>query len=321
VPVPIALSSVAAFAVEVTAARSVDFASYTLHGGRVREALSAAARAGAHVRVRLEREPLDDPKGSLRAANGESVARLAEAGADAALTAPGAPVLHLKAALVDGVAWLDDRNWDGGARETVVRDSDQADLAALREALDGTGTDGGTSLQTTKGAAAAGEAAVIRAAGAGPVAVASESFGVGPVYGALLARGREGSPTRLLVAGREASATGTAGDAERRLLSRLASLGIAVRIGNPPAAECDEKLAVAPDAAWVGSANATYAGGTAGAQSDWGIAARDPLLVDGLRAVFEANWSRAIEGKLEKLSVPSEASASPSTLGRAHLLH
>ena len=55
----------------------------------------------------------------------------------------------------------------------------------------------------------------------------------------------------------------------------------------------NEKCAVAASGAWVGSANATYAHGAAGAQRDWGLATRAPALVDGLRAAFERNWSAA----------------------------
>jgi hypothetical protein len=291
--VTIAISSVAAFAEGVAAARSVDFAAYTLHAGRVRDALVTAARAGAQVRVRLERAPLDDADGTLAAENGAAVGLLRQAGADAALTAPGAPLAHLKAALVDGVGWLDDRNWSADASETVVRDSDAADVAALREALDGRGSSAGGALQTTKGQAAAAEAGLVRAAGAGPLAVETESFGTGAVYAALLARGRAGLPVRLLVAGREARQPGSAGNRERRCLARLAGLGVEIRVGAAGGADVSEKLAVAPDAAWIGSANATYAGGQAGRQADWGLATRDGELVDRLRAAFEANWQRS----------------------------
>jgi hypothetical protein len=297
VPVTIVLSSVGSLAAAVAAARSVDLASYTLHGGQVRDALLAAARSGADVRVRLEREPLDDPAGTLRSANDASVALLKAAGADAALTPPDAPLLHLKAAVVDGVAWLDDRNWSGNTGETVVRDSDPVDVADLASALEGGSTFVGGSLKLTKGAAVTAEVGVVCAAGAAPLALETESFGGGEISAALLERARAGLPTRVLVAGREARADGKAGDAERRLLGRLASLGIAVRVGNPRA-ESDEKLTVTADAAWIGSANATFAGRDAGIQADWGIATRDPGLVDGLRAVFELNWSKATEGKV-----------------------
>jgi hypothetical protein len=205
-------------------------------------------------------------------------------------------VLHLKGAVVDGVAWLDDRNWDGARAETIIRDSEADDVAALRAALAGRpGSD--ARLETTKAGAQALELAVVRGAGAAPLALATESFGSGAVYDALLARAKAHGVTRLLVAGREAREAGKAGEAERRRLGRLADLGIEVRTGNPPGADADEKLALAGTAAWVGSANASYARGPYGRQRDWGLLCDRtslidglPSVIDGLRAVFEANW-------------------------------
>jgi hypothetical protein len=290
--VSIAFSSVAACAAAVAGARRVDLAAYTLRAGAIRDALLAAAHAGASVRVRLERDPLDDAAGTLHAANAQTVAVLAAAGADAALTAPGTPVLHLKAALADGVAWLDDRNWAGAGDEIVLRDSDPDDVAAVGAALDGgRGADG--HLRTTKAGAQALELDVIRSAGAAPLVVESESFGSGAVYNALLARARTGAPTRLLVAEREAAEAGPRGATEVRRLERLAALGVEVRTGVAGGLDFDEKLAATPAAAWVGSANATYARGAAGEQRDWGLLTREAPLVDGVRIAFERNWSRA----------------------------
>ncbi len=289
----IALSSVSAFATTVATAQRIDFSAYTLRGGNVRDALLAAAQAGAAVRVRLERDPLDDAAQSLHTANADAVARLSAAGADAGLTAPGSPVLHMKAAVVDGVAWLDDRNWAGDGNETVIRDSDADDVAAVRAALAGEpGSDG--HLRTTKSDAQFLECEVIRGAGVAPLAVESESFGSGSVYNALLARAKAGLPTRLIVAGREAAGTGAAGAHERARLTHLAALGVNVRTGNADGLDLDEKLAVAAHAAWAGSANATYARGVLGAQRDWGLATRQPTIVDQLRAAFESNWDAAI---------------------------
>jgi hypothetical protein len=219
------------------------------------------------------------------------LATLRAAGARAETTAPGEPVLHMKAALVDGVAWLDDRNWAAGGAERVVRDSDADDVAAVAAALTGApGSDG--HLATTKAGAQRLEADVIAGAGAGPLCVESESFGNGPIYAALLRRAEAHLPTRLLVAGREVAEPGNR--LERAHLTRLAALGVGVRTGDARHGDLDEKLAVAPGDAWVGSANATYARGAAGAQREWGLATRIPAVREGLRAAFERNWSAAI---------------------------
>ncbi|HEY5349526.1 MAG TPA: hypothetical protein VIJ64_07330, partial [Candidatus Lustribacter sp.] len=204
--------------------------------------------------------------------------------------APGEPVLHLKAAVVDGVAWLDDRNWATGGAQRIVRDTDADDVAAVASAVaGGSGADG--HLATTKSAAQRLEADVIEQAGSAPLAVESESFGSGQIYNALLHRAQAHRPTRLIVAGREAAEPGD--HTERAHLGRLAALGVDVRVGDPQTGDLDEKLALASNDSWVGSANATYARGAAGAQRDWGMATRGPGIVDGLRVAFEGNWRAA----------------------------
>jgi hypothetical protein len=291
--VSISLASLPAVVAAIRTAASIDLSAYTLSEGAVRDALVAAATRGAAVRVRLERDPLDDARGTLHAANADAVRRLQAAGADAALRDPAAPVLHLKVATTDGVAWLADRNWTAGpAGETILRDTDPADVAAVRTALHG-GDGRSAHLRTTKSGAQALEADLIRTAGRGQLDVESESFGAGSIAGALRARALAGLPLRLLVAGREADAPGPAGARERRLLASLAAAGVAVRTGDPGGADVDEKLAAGASGAWAGSANATFAGGAAGRQQDWGVRTRDPALVAGLRAAFERNWAAA----------------------------
>jgi hypothetical protein len=271
-------------------AHDVALTAYTLRDGIVRDALVAAARRGADVVVRLERDPLDDAAGTLHQANVQSVALLTAAGATASLTGPGEPTLHLKAAVVDGTAWLADRNWAGDGAERVLRDTDADDVAAVRSAVvGGRGADG--HLATTKSGALRLEADVIAQAGAAPLVVESESFGNGTIYDALLHRAEAGQPTRLIVAGRELAEK--PGGSESRRLARLAALGVEVRVGDPQRGDLDEKLAVAGGDAWVGSANATYARGSFGAQRDWGMATRVPAVIDDLRAAFERNWQAA----------------------------
>jgi hypothetical protein len=199
-------------------------------------------------------------------------------------------VLHLKAAVVDGAAWLADRNWAGRGAERVLRDTDADDVAAVASAVRGEpGAD--RHLATTKSGAQRLEADVIAGAADAPLAVESESFGNGPIYGALLRRAEAHRPTRLIVAGREVAEAGNR--TERAHLARLAALGVDVRVGDPLRGDLDEKLVVTAADAWVGSANATYARGPAGAQRDWGLATRSRTVGDGLRAAFERNWSAA----------------------------
>lgn len=286
----IALDSAAGFIHTLAGAQRIALTAYTLRAGRVLDALTAAAERGARVAVRLERDPLDDAAGTLHHDNAAAIAALRAAGATAEATGRGEPVLHLKAAVVDGVAWLDDRNWASGGAERIVRDTDPGDVAAVRSAVAG-GPGGDGDLATTKSAAQRLEAEVIAQAGTAPVVVESESFGNGTIYGALLHRAEAHLPTRLIVAGREAAEAGNR--TERAHLAHLAALGVEVRLGDPKHGDLDEKLVVAGTGAWVGSANATYARGAAGAQRDWGMATREPAVVAGLRSAFERNWSAA----------------------------
>jgi hypothetical protein len=286
----IALTTAAGFVQTLAAARNVALTAYTLRPGAVLDALEAAARRGATVSVRLERDPLDDAAGTLHRANAAAVAALRAVGATAEATGPGEPVLHLKAAVVDGVAFLDDRNWAGGGAERILRDTDADDVAAVVSAVaGGPGSDG--HLATAKSGAQRLEADVIAGAGSAPLVVESESFGNGTIYDALLRRAKAHEPTRLIVAGREVAERGNR--TERAHLAHLAALGVEVRVGNPRHGDLDEKLAVAEHDAWLGSANATYARGADGAQRDWGLATRQPDIADALRAAFERNWSAA----------------------------
>ena len=283
----IALDTAAGFVGALRSARAVALTAYTLHEGAVLAALVAAARRGADVRVRLERDPLDDAAGTLHQANSAALAVLRAAGASAEATATGEPVLHLKAAVVDGVAWLDDRNWASGGAERILQDTDADDVAAVASAVaGGPGTDG--HLATTKSGAQRLEGDVIARAGSAPLVVESESFGNGTIYNALLHRAEAHLPTRLIVAGREVAEAGNR--TERAHLTHLAALGVDVRVGDPRRGDLDEKLAVAGGDGWVGSANASDARGAAGAQRDWGLATRKPAVVDGLRTAFERNW-------------------------------
>ncbi len=286
----IALDSATGFINTLASAQRIHLTAYILQRGKVLDALVAAARRGAEVEVRLERDPLDSPAGELHRVNADALAKLKAAGASAEATKPGEPMLHLKAAVVDGVAWLDDRNWAAGGAGRLIRDTDPADVAAVDAAVRG-GPGADEHLATTKAGAQQLEADLIGRAGGGPLDVESESFGNGAIYNALLHRAESHLPTRLIVAGREAAQA--TGGLERAHLQHLAALGVEVRLGNPKHGDLNEKLAVAGASAWVGSTNATYARGPAGEQRDWGLTTQEAPVVDGLRAAFERNWSAA----------------------------
>ncbi len=255
----------------IGSARSISLASYILHPGRLIEALEAAGDRGAEVSVRLEGDPLD-PSGSLAAVNLKVAKELRAHHVSAELTQT-----HLKAAVIDGEAFLDDRNWAEHGPSTLIADSDPDDVGVVRAGIEGKAASD-PHLWTRKGDALNAEAQLLQDAGSERIEVESESFGFGAVEHALAAKARDENDVRLLVCARDA----TYPRAESAL-KRLAAAGVHVRV-----APFAEKIAVAGPRAWVGSANA---GIYPADMVDWGMRTRTPALVDALRARFEDNWN------------------------------
>jgi hypothetical protein len=266
--VALSFASPAQFAARIAAAREIAFGSYFLPAP-MREALVIAAQRGAHVEVTFEKTPHEDPSGSLARLNAASAEALRAAGAEVHLLSSDGdtPPYHIKAAVCDGVAYLDDRNWPahGG---TILVDDDADDVALVREAIAGRGGADAT-LATRKDLAVQREAALIEGAERIPVVVATESFGAGAISAALRHHAALGAKTTLIV---------NRAHANRAVLAGLERAGVTVK--NSVA---NEKLVLAGDAVWLGSANATYAGGEDGAQTDWGLVSRDPALVAAVR--------------------------------------
>ena len=271
-------SSTADVVAAVRHARSVSLGAYVLPNPRLVRALEGAADGGARVRVRLG-APFHDPKGTLRRANEAVVRELRSHRVDAAIARGG--LMHLKAAVVDGRAYLDDRNWGGRGFDDVVTDSDPADVAAVRAALDGRPPRPSPSFAATKRDALDLERDVV-AASAGGLDLQSEVIGPGPISSALAGAARR-EHVRLIVSSDEIRR----GPRERRALDRLASSGVEIRIGRGSRGGND-KLCVGGGTAWVGSANATWA---APGSLDWGLRIQDASLVARLRGRFEANWT------------------------------
>ena len=286
-PVPttaVALSSVNVLMNEIGSAGEVELAAYTLENRALETALTGAVRDGAHVRVILARAPAEDPHGTIAARNAAVVQSLRAAGVDAVLSGPDAPSPHLKAAILDGVAYLDDANFRSGGADTVIRDRDPNDVAAVRSTIDGR-PQNGPGLLLRKADALAAEAGAI-ARGSREVDVETEAFGSGSLVAeALAARAGANAQVKLLVSAAELREP--AADRERALLAKLAAKGVEIRVS----AEATEKLAFTGEAAWIGSANATYAGSPD--SGDWGLVTTDDRLVDALHARFLGNWAVA----------------------------
>jgi phosphatidylserine/phosphatidylglycerophosphate/cardiolipin synthase-like enzyme len=252
-------------------------------------ALEAAARRGAHVKVRLEGAPYGDSDGALALHNRRIVEELERCGVDAQLrhVHPGgdseAPV-HAKALVADDCVFLDDRNWR--VDDFVVADRDGDAVRAVVDAVEGkTQRDApNAAFALEKRGALAREAELLRSARAGDdVAVESESFGYGnPVYAALDELGKRGLAPRLLVSAREAT-----NERETKVLAKLASDGAIVRVTGGT-----EKFALVDDRAWIGSANASPDFGHPD-MIDWGLGTGDRDVVAAARERVEARWAAA----------------------------
>jgi phosphatidylserine/phosphatidylglycerophosphate/cardiolipin synthase-like enzyme len=284
----LSLSSTDALLSAIGTARDVELSTFILPPGRVLTALEAACRRGVHVTVRIEGAPCAGPPEGLAKLNANAVAQLARAGADARLVhlrGGDGPAMHLKAAIVDGAMYLDDRNWPSDGNDTILRDTNAADIGAVRGALSGGGAPPLPSFWTTKAEALRGESATIGGAQPGDeVCVESESFGKGSgVYGDLRRLARSGVHCRLIVARTQERTD----PRERAALRALAADGVEVRVGSAA-----EKFAFSGAQAWIGSANATttYYDGD---QRDWGLRTDAPEIVTSLEQRFNACWSRA----------------------------
>ena len=260
----ISLSSAPELLHAVQTAREVDFAAYILSPGMERT-LEDAARRGARVRVRLN--GCFHGAGALLRANREAVRRLRALNVDARLVQSSGndgPPMHLKLALCDGIAYLDDCNWRAGGRDTIVRAGRSTRGVQLdkRDALDA-------------------EGALLRNARHVTVEVETESAGYSPVYSALKWLAQRGVRCRLLVSkfGVEGSYYAAA--------RHLADAGVNVRV-----ADSDEKFAVCGTRGWIGSANATsyYLHPD---QLDWGARTSNPHLLRALHQRFAHNWSNS----------------------------
>ena len=273
----IELSSTAQLVRTLASARDVTFSAYVLPRGPVLDALQAACRRGARVTVSIESAPFRNDAGAK--INAAAAARLRRLGADVRLT----PNEHLKGAVVDGRAFLDDRNWTISSADTVVCDERPADALAVSNAILGRPGDASPVLATRKDRALAGEQRLLESARSGEdVVVQTESFGYGKeIYPALARLARAGKHVRLLVAGRDLRQS----PRERSAIAHLQRLGVDVR-----ASENNEKFALCGKRGWIGSANATYARPD---QRDWGLRSDAPQIVRHLRRAFETHWLTA----------------------------
>jgi len=282
--VSFAPATVAGFERAVAGAASVSLSAYVLaRTNPVVRALECAADRGAHVHVVLDGAPVGASRkgddGIVRT-NAATVAELRRHGVDARLTAATTPVQHLKAAVVDGRAFLDDRNWTPS--DDLVETGAATDVACVAAAIDGRPTST-ADLAITKADAIAREANTIACGSAKELDCASESFGASVVSAALARKAAAGVHVRLIVSDR---ALRHGSPNERHALAKLAAAGVEIRAG-----ASTDKLCINGSAAWLGSANATFS--PPPPMLDWGLSTTDPALVARAAATFARDWNAA----------------------------
>jgi len=282
-------------------ARCIELCSYVSPSKWMLRSLEAAAANGARVRVRLEALPYGDRTGQLARENRRAVSDLRAARVDARLgDRSGRHPNHMKAAVIDGVAFLDDRNWPSDPRNLVVRDGNRHEVSAVRSAMHGRVIPAGT-LAVTKGVALSQEATLLSddSRTRGAVDVQTEAFTAGTApYTALKRLAACGVPVRLLISRRDLR------PAAIGALKVLARCGVTIR-----ATDAGEKLTVCEGGAWIGSANASFGGSD---QIDWGARMEGRAVCKALAEHFEANWSRA--RPLEALQRPNNSRAFASVI-------
>lgn len=262
-------------------AKDITFSAYVLWPGGVERALEDAAQRGAHVVVRLNGYfPQGGP--TLHRDNERAIESLRRLGADAKIVhvnARDGAAVHLKAAVCDGAAFLDDRNWSGN--DIVLRDDKRADVNAVRStAAYGPASEMRSALPLTKGAALESESKILVASRGDHVDVETETISThAPAYSKLKNLAAKGVHCRLLLSSKRMNAK------TRDAAKRLSDAGVSVRtVGTA------DKLAVKNGKnAWVGSANATSPFYN-GEQTDWGLRTRDSKIVHALQSQFDKNW-------------------------------
>lgn len=259
----------------VTAAHTIDLSGYIL-GRSMQHTLEAAAAAGVRVRVRLSARCFGPAAAQMQERNLAAVAEMRRSGIDAA-TADG-PADHLKAAVIDGTAYLDDRNWSGDT-DLIVADHNPHDLAALCRVLHG-GAAGACGVALVKAQALEAEAAMIKSAPAGGVDAATETAGPSSITH-ILASQAAVQRVRLLV---NSAAYGRSA-AMRTETARLLRAGVEVRLS-----AANDKFAITGDRVWIGSANATA---SLPEMPDWGGCSGEPATVAALKARFAQAWATA----------------------------
>jgi len=286
----VTLSSLQRFLGALGTATDIVFDTYILQArGKVFRALEAACRRGAHVVVRVARDPYENPDGSSR--NVDAVDALRALGADARVTEN----THLKGALLDGVGFVDDCNWKQDGSDTILRDDSPDDIRMIHDAAAGRIDPGTSTFATRKDDALAEEKALFASSGsAEDIIVETESISFGSLTWELGTLAKEKHcHVRLIVNTYDLAKPG--GYREAEVLKWLEKSGVAVHLSS-----ATEKFAIVGQAAWIGSANLSIEDARLRKAHpgmpdtiEWGARTSDRAINEHLRTVFEKRWEKS----------------------------
>jgi hypothetical protein len=244
-------------------------------------ALDSAAKSGAKVTVVLPNEE--------KSSDTTDATQLTKDGATVVWD-PGSPAdhpLHAKLAIVDGVAYLDGRNWD--TTDVTITDGNAADFTAIENALNLNPTSS-TNLDTLKSVSIAREDAFINGAAPGKGATVqfmSESFGSDAnTVTALENAAKAGATVQVIVLSSDESGNST----EEAALTAMKADGIQIRL-NPAGGSEKMTLISGQSTAWFGSANATSSTSTTDNYIDWGMTVVNSSVISSLQSYFTSTWS------------------------------
>jgi hypothetical protein len=286
----VTLSSLQGFLGAIRGAKDIVFDTYVLQSrGEVFKALEAACRRGAHVVVRVAKDPYENQDGGR--GNAGAVDALGALGADARV----AQSTHMKGAVFDGVGFVDDCNWRQDGSDTILRDDSLDDVRMIRDAADGKIDPTTPSFAVKKDDALSKEKALLASAKPGEdVIVETESISFGSVTWELGTLAKEKHcHVRLIVNKHDLLKPG--GFRETGVLNWLKKSGVDVRLTN-----ATEKFAVVDREEWVGSANVSIEDARLRKSHtgmpdtiEWGMRTRNGAITAHLRDTFESRWGKA----------------------------
>lgn len=269
------------FTSTLEAAHSICFSAYVFTTDSF-NALDAAAKAGATETVVLPQEEsgLDSAKATTLQNDGATI--VWDPGSSG-----GKNPLHAKLAILDGVPFLDGRNWD--STDVVIEDGTTADFTAIENALNLNPTSS-TNLDTLKSNSITREKNYINAgsySSSVTLRYMTESFGTNPdINAALAAAAQSGATVKIIVLTTDESGNTT----EQAELTTLKNDGAQVRL-NPAGGSEKISLLSNSSSGWFGSANSTKDTTTATNYIDWGMTVTDSTVLSSLSSYFDTTWN------------------------------